>query len=215
MHLDRWIDDHRVPTRLAVWLGALVFITLLGLCVHRADAADASLTWTHPTQRTDNSALALADIKETEIQYAPCAAGNTWPATGTPASKVVTAPAAATTITGLAYGTWCFRARTVPVLNPATDQSAWTGPVWAIYLAPPKPPVLGVVNIVAYDVRWQQGGGTKLARAIGTVPLGTTCGDHPITRRGTRSYYEVPLDKVDLRSLPNSAIVVAECEVKT
>lgn len=82
-------------------------------------------------------------------------------------------------------------------------------------MAPPKPPVLGVVNIVAYDVRWQQGGGTKLARAVGTVALGTACGANVITRRGTRSYYEVPLDKVDLRSLPNSAIVVAECEVKT
>lgn len=191
------------PVAVATWIGALLFLTLLGLIVHRADAADAQLSWTAPTQREDGAALAATAIAGYDIEWGKC---------GQAQQTVRVGPVTSHTITGLGYGEWCFRIRTA---DSGGLLSAWTGAVTKVILAPPKPPVFTTVNIVAYDVRWQAGGGTKLARAVGTVALGTACGERAITRRGLRAYHEVPLDQVDLRSLPNSPIVVAECEVSS
>lgn len=77
MNLDRWIDDHRLPTRLAVWLGALLFITLLGLCVHRADAATVEVEWQWPTLRSDGAPLPAAELREIVIAHGTCNAANT------------------------------------------------------------------------------------------------------------------------------------------
>lgn len=165
-------------------------------------AADATLTWTHPTQRVDGTSLPLASIKETQIDWAPCATGNTFPTTAT-GTKAVPAPATTTTVTGLVYGTWCFRARTVDVGNLVSDN---TGTVWKQYLAPPNPPVLTVVNIVAYEVL-QNPNGIRLGRNVGTVKLGTQC----VAGEVLPGFYEVTLDQVTLTKMPKSAIVVAQC----
>jgi hypothetical protein len=213
MHLDRWIDDHRVPTRFSVWLGFLVFLVLLGLCVHRADAADAELTWTYPATNVDGTAIpatGAGSVASTLIEWGTCSGA----AFGTKAGgATVPAPAKTYTVTGLAVGTHCFRAA---VTNSYGTQSDWTGAVQKV-IAPPKPnpPVIVTVNLVAYEVRWHQGRGTVLGAPVGTVALGTACGSQRITTAGPRKYYEVPLDKVDLRRLPSSAIVVAQCEARS
>jgi hypothetical protein len=193
-------------------LALIVFIVLLGMIVHRADAADATVNWTHPTQRTDNTPLAIGEIQSTEVQWIKCAAGNTWPASGTPASRAVAAPGTTTTITGLDYGTWCFRARTVPVLNPTTDQSDWTGTVWAQYLAPPKPPVLQAVSKIAYEAKIHPTQGLVAGRAVGTVELGTTCyADENGQPYAGADLYRVTLANVQLTKTPRSELLLAQC----
>lgn len=202
-----------LPAAFATWLGFLAFVVLLGLCVHRADAANADLTWTYPANNTDGTAIPASGagaISATVIEWGSCSGAAFGERAG---GATLPAPAKAYTVTGLGVGTHCFRAA---VTNSFGVQSDWTAAVQKVIAAPkPNPPAFVTVNIVAYDVRWQPGGGTKLARAVGTVALGTECGANVITRRGLRSYYEVPLDRVDLRSLPNSAIVVAECEARS
>ena len=185
----------------------LVFFVLAAMLPFgSASAADATLTWTHPTQRTDNTALPLAEIKETQIDWAVCATGNTFPATPL-GTKAVPAPANTTVVTGLTYGTWCFRARTADLTG---EVSINTGTVWKQYLAPPKPPVLNSTITMVYEIASHPVDGVRLARQVGTVELGTACVDNPIqTDRG--EYYEVSLDKVTLTKMPKSAIVVTQC----
>lgn len=194
----------------------LILTLLATVFTGAAFAATANLTWTHPTQRVDNTSLALSEIKETEIEYGTCT-GTAEPfgisPIGSKVFPVGTTPTQSGQVTSLAYGKWCFRARTVPVVQPDTNKSDWTGTVWAQYLAPPKPPTWGTVNIVAYEIRWNPGRGTVLGKAVGTVPLGTACGNQRITSQGVREYHEIPLDSVELVDMPQSAIVVAECEV--
>ena len=186
-----------------LWLGFLAFLVLLGLCVHRTDAASADLTWTHPTARVDGTPLAVADIAATRLTWGKCSAALDQ-------TTDVPAPATAHSIGSLGYGEWCFVARTVDKTGLVSDP---TGPVQKIILAPPLPPTFVAVTVVVYDVRWNPGRGTVLNAAVGTVPRGTACGDSEITRQGQRRFREVPLDVVTLRTLPASAIVVAQCEV--
>ena len=202
-----------LPAAFATWLGLLVFVVLLGLCVHRADAADAELTWTYPATNVDGTAIpatGAGSVASTLIEWGTCSGT----AFGTKAGgATVPAPAKTYTVTGLAVGTHCFRAA---VTNSYGTQSDWTGAVQKV-IAPPKPnpPVIVTVNLVAYEVRWHPGRGTVLGAPIGTVARGVTCGDSVITTRGPREYREVPIDVVNMRRLPNSAIVVAECEARS
>ena len=176
---------------------------------HVAQAADAELTWTYPTANTDGSAIPASgagSIASTVLEWGSCSGT----AFGTKAGgTTAAAPTKAYTVTGLAVGTHCFRAA---VVNSYGVQSDWTAAVQKV-VAPPKPnpPTFVTVNIVAYDLRWNQGRGTVLNAAVGTVPLGTACGDSVITTQGQRRFREVSLDLVELQSLPMSAIVVAEC----
>lgn len=192
--------------RAAVIFGAGALFLAAMFWLGTALAADANLSWTHPTQRVDGTALPLSAIKETQIDWGACAAGNTFPAT--PAgTKAVPAPATTTTVTGLAYGTWCFRARTADTNNLVSDNA---GTVWKQYVAPPQPPVLTVVNIVAYETKRDNRGLVRLGRHVGTVPLGTACGEY-VTLKHSARYYEVPLDQVTLSKMPKSLVVVARC----
>ena len=189
--------------RTLVILGAAAVSIALMLWLGRAFAADAKLDWTAPTQREDGTALAANQIAGYDLEWGKCGQ----------AQQTLRVGAVTThTITGLAYGEWCFRVRTVDTTGLL---SAWAGPVQKVILAPPKPPVFTTVAIVVYDLRWNAGRGTVLNAAVGTVPVGTACGESEITRQGQRRFHEVPLDVVELRSLPLSAIVVAQCEVQS
>ena len=206
-----WVEANYLKAT-AILLLALVIVVSLALA-QVAQAANADLTWTYPTTNVDGSAIpatGAGSVASTKIEWGTCE-GTAFAVKAGEAT--VPAPAKAYSVAGLGVGTHCFRAA---VVNSFGVQSDWTAAVQKVIAAPkPNPPVFTTVNIVAYDVRWQAGGGTKLARAVGTVPLGTACGDRAITRRGLRSYHEVPLDQVDLRGLPNSAVVVAECEASS
>ena len=86
---------------------ALAMLALL--VVFSANAADVKVSWTHPTQYSDGTALPLESIKDTRVQYGTCATT----AFGTlTAEKYVAAPAATWTFTAVAAGTYCFRAQT-------------------------------------------------------------------------------------------------------
>lgn len=198
-----WVEANYLKATAAILL-TLVLVLSLALA-SMAHAATADLSWTAPTQREDGTALASSDIAGYDVEWGKCSQA----VQVVDAGKVL---AYSIVLPNPSFGQWCFRVRT---RDSSGVVSAWTGPVTKTIAAPPKPPIFTTVNIVAYDVRWQPGGGTKLARAVGTVPLGTACGDRVITRRGLRSYHEVPLDQVDLRGLPSSPIVVAECEASS
>ena len=131
---DYVIDLFRVPVRLAVWLLALLCLTFVGL----AQAADATLTWEHPTAYEDDSPLPPADLKETVLEWGRCVSGAFPP--NAEGSKAIPAPATTGAVTGLAANVqWCFRAATVVV---AGEQSAWSETATGIWLRKPKPPRL-------------------------------------------------------------------------
>lgn len=107
-----------------------------------AVAADATVTWTHPTQYTSGAPLALEAIRETTVQYGTCTTATT-PTFGTLTKEtIVPGPAATVKLTGIAAGTYCFRARTT---DTAGLVSAWSTVVSkAIVEVKPKAPT-GVV----------------------------------------------------------------------
>lgn len=93
-------------------------------------AGEAIVTWEHPTQYTDGTALPLSAIARTELEYGKCnAAKDGFLASPTPAIVQVAAPAVTRTISSLGAGDWCVRARTVG--TAATDNtSVWTNMAW-------------------------------------------------------------------------------------
>ena len=175
----------------------------LALATVTAGAADVTVTWTHPTQNTDGTALPLASIASTRVEYGSCSGS----AFGTKAGEVtVTAPGTTATIT-LAPGTHCFRAYTRTVAAAGGLESGPSNAASKVVpFPPPNPPVITVVNIVAYEIQYHPVHGPRLGRNVGTVPLGTACGVAI-----TGDYHEVPLDAVTLSKMPKSAIVVAQC----
>jgi len=172
-----------------------------------AFAADAVVNWTHPTQFTDGSALAVGNIASTRVEFGSCAGT----AFGVKAGEVIVpAPATTATITNLAPGTHCFRAYTRTVAAVGALESAATAAVSKVVpFVPPNPPVLSTVVTLVWDIQ-QKRYGWMVARQVGTVPLGTQCSPEKVVLN--RGYYEVPLDKVTLTRLPRSAIVVSKCE---
>lgn len=179
---------------------------ITGLAWSAAHAADATLTWQHPTQREDNSALALSEIRETQIDWGRCATGNTFPAT--PAgTKAVPAPATTTVVTGLDYGTWCFRARSVDTAGLVSNNS---GTVWKQYIAPPKPPVITTVAGLVWELRLHPVDGPYLARVIGTVDAGKPC--LGLAPQYGDDIFAINAADANLTRKPNpNAMVVAQC----
>ena len=146
-----------------ILLGALALLLLAG----SAFAGQAVVTWTNPTTRTDGSALTAAQIGSTEVEYGTCSGT----AFGTPTgAQSVTGAATTLTVTNLAAGTWCFRARTV---DTGSNHSAWSAVVSKVVpVAPPSPPVLVTVSTVAYEMRFRRG---QLRLVRSRVPLGVEC----------------------------------------
>ena len=203
--------------RVLRFLEALVVLALLAmagalLLSGEARAEDATLNWTHPTQRENNVALALAEIRETQVDWGLCS-GTSFPAT--PAgTKAVPAPATTTVITGLAYGTWCFRARTV---DTGGLTSVNTSVVSKVILAPPKPPVLSSTVTVAYELLPDKWDGVRLGREIGTIPLGSACRDEPFQTQKGEVYPLAGDVEVRLTKVPKaeSLAIVTRCAWKS
>lgn len=199
-----------MTTRVSTWLGFLVFVTLLGLIVHRADAADATVTWTHPTAFSDGSALSLAQIASTRIEYGTCAGA----AFGTAAGSVtVPAPAASGVVPNLTPGTWCFRAFTRTTTAAGGLESGPSNVAQrVIAFPPPNPPTLSATITVAFEVNLTPSGLAKLGRDVGNLPLGTPCSEDVIVANNHATYYSVAMDAVTLYRKPKSSVVVTECK---
>lgn len=131
------------------------------------------VTWTNPTTRTDGSALTAAQIGSTEVEYGTCSGT----AFGTPTgAQSVTGAATTLTVTNLAAGTWCFRARTV---DTGSNHSAWSAVVSKVVpVAPPSPPTLVTIATYAYEFRPRLIGGFRLVR-VADVPMGIPCAQIP------------------------------------
>ncbi len=184
-------------------LGAL----LLTLMIGRSTAADLTGTFTLPTVNTDGTTIGTTDaIAQVRVEYSICS-GTSTSTFGTKLGEVVVpAPGTSYTITGVTFGKYCLRAYAKNVLGVESDA---TTVLVKDYSAPkPKPPVLGAVSVVAYELNFTPNG-IKLGRAVGTVPLGTACGAGYVTNRGTM--YEVAREDVTLTRAPKSDAIVAEC----
>jgi len=213
-HFKRWVSwikelvsDTReaftgTEMYIALFVAFVITVILVVSCASRADAADANVTWTHPTQRIDSTPLPLTEIKETQVDYAQCTAGAlTFPATPVGTVKVP-APATNTIVTGLGYGTWCFRARTVDTGGLMSDNS---GQISKTVLAPPKPPVFTAVSTSVYDIR-----NGELGRVVGVVKFGTVCGE-PVIASGLITWNR--MDRKDVRMIRSAKgdVLVALC----
>jgi hypothetical protein len=140
-----WLDRNYLPVSVALWLAVLALLSLLGAVINTAHAADATVSWTHPTQYTDGTALPIDKIRETAVQFGTCTTA-TPPGFGTLTREtIVPAPAATVKLTAVAAGTYCFRAKTVDV---NTQAGAWSAVVQkAVVDVKPRPPTaLGVTS---------------------------------------------------------------------
>lgn len=176
-----------------------------------AHAGEATLSWTHPTAYTDTSALPVAEIARTEIEYAKCNSARTgFMTTATPVIGVFPAPPATGVIPGLAAGAWCFRARTVTVANNA---SVWTGFVSTVIAdetvpkipAPPAALTVSTTARTAYSVVKRVD--RLVLAAVGTVAPGTAC----ITTQQVNGYFVVPRASVTWSGSVKPDVVVASC----
>jgi hypothetical protein len=180
----------------------------------------ATLSWTAPTQNTDGTTIratapgALAGFK---LYTSTTTSGV---ATATP---VVINDKAATSyvMANLPVGTNYFAAK---AFNTEGIESAFTSQVNTVIVAPsaqasasvtvnvqPKPPVLSVVARTVYEISQHPVDGTRLARNVGTVPLGTECLGSVLVQSGGSSYYEVPASAVKFTKTPKTPVVAA-CE---
>jgi len=191
----------------AVVLGVVLLFALFGCGTAQAD--DLNISWQHPAQRVDGTALPLSEIQHTTIEWGLCS-GNNFPAT--PAgTRDVAAPSTTTSVTGVGYGTWCVRGKTVDTGGRVSDNS---NVAQKIILAPPNPPLIVTVESVAYEIKLHPV--TQLAslgRQVGVIAYGVPCVDNPMVETGRGTYYEVPADKVLLTKDPKSSVVVARCAV--
>lgn len=115
-----------------VLLACLTLPALSG-CLDEAESQNPvdTVTWTHPTQRTDNTALPVGEIKHTQVSWGPQGGPYT---TG---SVNVTAPANNTTVPRLTAGTRCYVAYTVDTqdrISVASNEACKT------IISPPRAP---------------------------------------------------------------------------
>lgn len=203
----------RLTHNFRLFLAGLILLTLVGLCVHRADAADISGSFTYPTQFEDGTPLSLSQIAAVRVEYGSCAGS----AFGTKAGEVsVTPPTTAFTITGLAPGTYCLRAYTRTVAAAGGLDSAPTGVVSKVIpFPPPKPPVFVTVAVIAGMLQvpvYSISANGKLSTLMGFIDAGKACAE-PIllTYRGS-AFREV--SRADVKWWGSTTLrVAAPCAV--
>lgn len=157
------------------WLMALIMLGALALFLlaGKAFAGQAVVTWTNPTARTNGAALPSTEIGSTQVEWGTCSGTAFGTTSGT---QSATGAATTLTITNLAAGTYCFRARTVDTLN---GYSLWSNIASKVVpLAPPNPPVLVTISTYAYEFRPRTLGGFKLVR-VADVQIGVACAEIP------------------------------------
>lgn len=204
-HFRDFMNAH--PLR---WLALYVTLAmLLVFAVPAAFAADAQLTWTNPTQHTDNTpipATGTGRLLLTRIEYGTCAGTAPNYTFGTKAGEsLFNVPATSGTISGHAGGsTVCFRA--YAQLASGTE-SAPTGVVYKTF-APsvPQPPAsLAVTELIAYTVVKQRDRFVLLP--VGTVPANTQCDP----TQSVNGHYVVPRAAVTWSGSVKPDVVVAKC----
>lgn len=175
-----------------------------------AMAATANLTWTHPTFNVDGSSIPTTGtgaLAQTRIEWGSC---NSSGGFGSKESEmVVPYPTNSVSINNFVGGeTICFRAFSKNNLGVESDASAVV--VKTFDVVKPRPPVLGAVIAVAYEVTLDRRLNLRLARQVGTIELGTPCMDTPVdTNRGI--YFPVDPQYVTFTRQPKSSIVVTKC----
>lgn len=187
-----------------------VFLMLLS---GTASASTANLTWSHPVTNVDGSPIPTSGtgaIAQTRIEWGSC---NSMGGFGTKESEVIVLyPLNSTTINGNFVGgeTVCFRAFSKNNLGVESDASAVISKTFDI--VKPRPPVLSTVATVAYSIKINSKGETRLARRVGTVDIGVPCMDYPqFTNKGV--FHPVEFQYVNFKRAPKSSIVVAKCEL--
>jgi hypothetical protein len=181
----------------------LIAILLL-LVAPAAFAADATITWQHPTRNVDGSTIpttGAGSVASTRLQYGSCSGT----AFGTLLGELaVPGPATTAAVTALAAGTTvCFRAYS---RNTYGEESGASNVVLRTIPAPvPLPPVLSSTVTVAWEYKrgWF---GSRLEYA-GTIPLGTPCGPKAYTI-GTVRYNEVNWRAVDSAAKVRNTITI-------
>jgi len=170
-------------------------------------AGEAQLTWTHPTQYEDGTAVPAGTLVRTSLIYGICnATSNGLLATPAPVTVTVPYPATTHTITGLGNGKWCFAARS----ETATEQSVWTGYVWKDVILKPKPPSgLTVVATTGFMAIRRENSYVMLP--IGQVPAGTPCDSNNGVIANGVSYFAVPASSVQWYGATESTVVLASC----
>jgi hypothetical protein len=152
-----------------IMLGAVALFLMVG----NAFAGEATVTWTHPTTRTDGSALPASQIGSTKVEWGTCQ-GSSF---GTAAGNASAAGAATSLVVpNLPAGTYCFRAATI---DTGGLQSGWSAVVSKVVpVAPPNPPTLVTISTYAYEFRPRLIGGFKLVR-VADVKQGVPCSEIP------------------------------------
>jgi hypothetical protein len=190
------------------YLGAFLILAF-GLVFFASAVLAGSLTvsWTLPTQNTDNSAIPLTGttaLASTRVEWGTCSGT----AFGTKAGEtLVNVPATTTTVPNLTDGqTYCFRAFSRNVAGAESTASLVVSK--AVPVPTPKPPVIVTVATVVYEISLHPIEGVRLGRNVGTIRRGVACGPEPIV--GV-DYFEVPTSSVTLSKSPKSAVLVAQC----
>lgn len=183
----------------------------LGLIPAAAWAASATLTWTLPTQNTDNSPIPASGngaLAQSRVEYGPCTTGGGLASV----ENSVTVPVPSTTaiINSFVGGeTVCFRVR---VKNNLGVESEPSNVVSKTFDAPkPRPPVLLSAVTVAYDLTLDRQQRLKLGRQVGTIELGTPCGDPYPTNKGV--YFSVDPAAVTFTRTARASVIVTRCEL--
>ena len=188
---------------------ALAFALLFPIYVL---AAVATVSWSPPVTNTDGSTIPASgdgSITETRVQYGTCASGGGF---GTAQGQVIVGmPATSVEIGSFTSGqTVCFRAfvrNTFGVESSASNVASKT-------FDPPKPrpPVLVVVDTVAYDIRLDRNLVARLGKDVGRVAAGTECNGTAMVVTRRAAYYVMPADAVTLTKQPRSSVLVAKCD---
>jgi hypothetical protein len=172
-----------------------------------AYAADATITWQHPTRNVDGTTIpttGAGSIASTRLQVGTCSGT----AFGTVISEnIVQGQGTTTTFTNLAPGsTVCFRGYS---RNTYGEESSVSNIVARIIPAPvPQPPVLSTTVNVVWDYR----GFFKGLEIAGIAPLGTACDEKSFVIRDGVTYNEVDASAVTLINPRQPKKLVSICQ---
>lgn len=117
--LDHWIDYFRVPIRADIWLAALVVLMLASLAAH----ASSVVSWALVTEYTDGTPIPASDAPSYRVEWAKCAAGDTFPVGGEGSQLVPAGTSSATVPAAATPGRWCFRVFAITELGVQSDPS--------------------------------------------------------------------------------------------
>ena len=126
-------------------------VCLLALAPLSALAGSATVSWTLPTQYTDNSVLVPTDIATTKVDYGIC------PLTTVTGTATVTGAGLSTVINNLNPGNWCFRAYVTVIAAKGGGTSAFSMQASKVVPFPdPKPPTIVDVILAWLKAHWHR-----------------------------------------------------------